>query len=283
MGPFLGCNLRLACLFAITAACVAEGRSGEASVLGAQQPMIFVLAGQSNMVSRGKLEKAFHDEVSGSVGISYVWDQKRRPIADFVSRFGLDDPWPRNAGTYTQGVGINFALALRSMGVERDIILVPCAVSGSSIVEWVPDPFGAAAAEGLYERCARNVAAARQYGEVNALLFYQGERDARDDIRARGWEKLFRTVISAFRADLESPALPVFVVPIAELGASLDDRYPFWSDVQKTQAEISGSALSVVESSNLNTGDDGLHLNSESHRILGRRLAAAFCDGTGVC
>lgn len=276
-------KLCLACLFALAAACVGGGRrSSEALTLGADQPMIFVLAGQSNMVSRGKLDDAFRDEVLRSAGISYVWGLERRPIADFVSRSGLDDPWPRKAGNYTQGVGVNFALALRSMGVERDIILVPCAVSGSSILEWVPEPSGAAA-EGLYERCLGNVAAARQFGEVSALLFYQGERDARDDIRSRGWEKLFRTVIGAFRADLDNSALPVFVVPIAELGASLNDRYPFWSDVQKTQAESSGSALSVVDSSNLKTGDDGLHLDSESHRILGRRLAAAFCDRTGVC
>ncbi|MAW80537.1 MAG: hypothetical protein CMI63_09880 [Parvularcula sp.] len=275
-------KLCLACLFALVAACVGGQRFSEALTLGADQSLVVVLAGQSNMVSRGKLDNAFRDQVLRSSGISYVWGLERRPIADFVSRSGLDDPWPRKAGNYTQGVGVSFALALRSMGVKQDIVLVPCAVSGSSIVEWVSEPSGATT-EGLYERCLGNVEAARQFGEVRALLFYQGERDARDDIRARSWGKLFRTVIGAFRADLDNSALPVFVVPLPELGASLNDRYPFWSDVQKMQAEISGSALSVVDSSNLKTGDDGLHLDSESHRILGWRLAAAFCDRTDVC
>ncbi|CAN4110855.1 unnamed protein product [Withania somnifera] len=125
------------------------------------------------------------------------------------------------------GPGIPFAHTVLkkdpSIGVIR---LVPCAVGGTSITEWAPGGF-------LYmEMIKRTKAATRGGGKIRALLWYQGESDAKTLEDAKMYKVRLVRFFKHVRRDLELPNLPVIQVGIATaLG-------PYMDLVRKAQREI---------------------------------------------
>lgn len=276
----LHCNINLgACIAFILMAALFSPTLADADE---REPLVVVLAGQSNMVSRGKLDESFAAQITTADGISYVWNAERHAITDFTQVHDGRDPWPKTPGNYTQGVGLNFAFNIRSRGIGREIILVPCAVSGSSVVEWLPAA-DRGYSGGPFERCVENTRVATAFGTLGAILYYQGERDARDDIRARMWEKMFKIFVDEFRAQTSVPAAPVLVAPIAELSEERRGDYPYWSEVKAAQYALTGQSIHIVDTEGLTLASDGLHLSRDAHRVLGSRFADVFCEVDDQC
>jgi hypothetical protein len=180
---------------------------------------IFVLSGQSNMAGRGGVHHKRWDGVvppecapSPSVlrlSAALAWEEAREPLHADID------------ATKTCGVGPGMAFARAVLpglqqppGGAAGIGLVPCAVGGTAIREW-------ARGERLYEQMVRRARAAAEYGEIEAVLWYQGESDADSDAATAAYQGNMETLIANVRADLGIPQLPFIQVMAAFLNASV--------------------------------------------------------------
>jgi hypothetical protein len=174
---------------------------------------IYVIAGQSNASGRSQHRFAYQSTTwrAAVFGNDYRWQELRDPVdspdgqVDSVSRDGIagGSVWPE--------------VATVLLAEERvPVAFVPCARSSTPIARWSPNRQATRVAGTLYRSMARRVAAVG--GRVRAVLWWQGERDAR-----------FLTPGPVYRAALERLSAAVwrdFRAPmvVAQIG-DYDDRY----------------------------------------------------------
>ncbi|XP_044966168.1 probable carbohydrate esterase At4g34215 isoform X2 [Hordeum vulgare subsp. vulgare] len=176
---------------------------------------IFLLSGQSNMAGRGGVHQRRWDGVVPPecapdpsilrLSASLAWEEAHEPLHADIDT------------TKTCGVGPGMAFArailpeLQPPGTAG-VGLVPCAVGGTAIREW-------ARGEHLYEQMVRRARAATECGEIEAVLWYQGESDAESDAETAAYQGNVERLIANIRADLGMPHLP-FIQVMAALGCS---------------------------------------------------------------
>lgn len=174
---------------------------------------IFVLSGQSNMAGRGGVHnrrwdgvvppEAAPDPSIQRLSAALDWEEAREPLH-------ADIDTSKVCGV---GPGMVFARAVLPRlqedspdeGVRTGIGLVPCAVGGTAIREWARGEF-------LYEQMVRRARVAAGYGEIEAVLWYQGESDAESDAATAAYHGNIERLITNVRADLEMPHLPFIQV-----------------------------------------------------------------------
>ena len=178
---------------------------------------IFVLSGQSNMAGRGGVHRRRWDGVVPPEGApdpsiqrlsaALDWEEAREPLHADID----------TAKTCGVGPGMVFARAVLPClqegtsgegawaGTGIGIGLVPCAVGGTAIREW-------ARGERLYEQMVCRARVAARYGEIEAVLWYQGESDAESDAAAAAYRGNIERLIANVRADLGMPQLPFIQV-----------------------------------------------------------------------
>lgn len=179
------------------------------------QKNIFILAGQSNMAGRGGL--VLENSATGA----QIWDgvvpPRCRPNPS-VLRLNAKLNWveaqePLHADIDVAAVnGVGPGMAFANAVLARDpgfgpIGLVPCAIGGTNISQWVEGSV-------LYRRMIRRArdSVGDGNGEIRAVLWYQGESDTivkQDaELYGRRLVKLFQDI----RMDLMSPMLPIIQV-----------------------------------------------------------------------
>jgi hypothetical protein len=176
---------------------------------------IYVIAGQSNASGRSRTLYSYSSPTlrAAMFGNDDRWRELRDPVdsaegqVDVVSRdLGAGGSvWPDVATELlaTEGVPVAF---------------VPCARVGTPIARWRRDPTSRTPGGTLYSSMARRVAAVG--GTVRAVLWWQGERDAREC-----------TAPSVYQASLERLAAdvwrdfgaPMVVAQIGDYGAAYPD------------------------------------------------------------
>ncbi len=257
--------------------------------------MLVLLAGQSNMAGRGV---AGTDDLTAFPGLYYFtgnhdWQPAVEPITrdrPFVGTFRANgekvtspDPWdnipvPSEAGARVVGVGPGrtFGRLLAEANPGREIGLIPAAVGGTPILSWKRgeidkhDP-----GKHPYDDAVALASAARQYGEIVAVLWHQGETDAvQNNVNYR--DDLFE-VIAAFRRDLRLADSVPFI--LGELG----DFYK--EDIMKHAGMINGAmheaaaklpGVGVVGTAGLIHHGDFLHFDTPSAHRLGERYFAKY-------
>jgi hypothetical protein len=234
---------------------------------------LFILAGQSNMSGRG-LE--FNpDETDSRVlvfGNDYRWHQAIEPVDDPT---GQVDQVSEDLGTgYSPGMA--FALASLEHNPRMIIGLIPCAKGASSIKEWQRD----LSDQSLYGSCLKRVRAASTAGQVQGILFFQGEADAVDpDLLpehppdAENWPALFISFVQDFRTDLLDPRLPVVFAQIGMQTAP--SVLPNWDLVKQKQESVQLPWTAMIVTDDLPLQDE-VHFTTESYRIIGRRFSEAY-------
>jgi hypothetical protein len=236
---------------------------------------IYLLAGQSNMSGRGRVEDLPPGFPAHGVRIwnltnADAWAPAAEPLdategqVDRVSR-------DRRPGV---GPGLAFADAVAEARPGLGVGLVPCARGGASMAEWRPAP----GRDTLYGSCLRRARLAARRGRIAGVLWYQGESDAASAAEAEAWGRRFAELVAAWRRDLGEPRLPV---AFAVLGAISPARraepgFAEWDRVKAAQRAVRIPGVAAVEAEAVELSRDGLHLSAAGALALGRRLADAM-------
>ena len=187
------------------------------------------------------------------------WVYAKEPLHYYESlRTGLD-------------CGLSFGKKLAALYNKRITIgLVPCAVGGSSIEQWIGDSTYRGVT--LYSNLINKARKAAAYGTIKGILWHQGETNASAGNYKNYKEKL-EQFFTKLRNDLGDSHLAVYA---GQLGSFLDRKTnPFADSVNNDLMKLSSSFKNfyVIDISDLTPKADSIHFNSRSQRIMGERFA----------
>lgn len=225
---------------------------------------LFVLAGQSNMAGRGKVEAA---DLVPTPGV-LMFDRTRTWVPA-VDPMHFDKP--------VAGVGLGRSFATRVLAVTpgATIGLIPTAVGGTRIDLWQPGAYDDATKTHPWDDAMARADAARPSGTLKAILWHQGESDATPEL-APAYEAKLHALIARFRATLHAPDLPFIV---GQLG-----QYPdvAWDEARQ-RVDAAHRALpskvahtAFVPSDGLGHNGDRIHFDRAALQEFGRRYADAY-------
>jgi sialate O-acetylesterase len=244
---------------------------------------LWVLAGQSNMEGVGDLvDVEMPHELVHSFDMTDQWMIAEEPLHMLP---GALDPVHQEIRKLPErligeklrqyianrkkgaGLGLPFAVEMvRRTGVP--VGLIPCAHGGTSMDQWDP-ALKSQEGHSLYGAMLRRFQAAGS--KVTGVLWYQGESDASPKASPVFQEK-FEHFVRMVREDFGQPELPFYYV---QIGRHVNNQnIAGWNLVQEMQRKAesaiphSGVAASVDFSL-----DDGIHVSTQDHKRLARRLA----------
>ncbi|MFA4839146.1 MAG: sialate O-acetylesterase [Candidatus Neomarinimicrobiota bacterium] len=223
---------------------------------------LFLLIGQSNMAGRGEMNcvpPIVDDRIQ--MFRNKRWQKAIEPLHD--DRLDL-------AGV---GLAMSFADELLKAFPSVTIGLIPCAVGFTAIEQWMP---GSA----LYQRALATVReSCEPHSKLRAILWHQGENDAREKSLAEQYRDRFVELVRALRKDLNAPDLPFIS---GELGDFINAGigYPYGREISGVFRELETTLpyYACVSADGLTATADGLHFNAPSLREFGMRYALAYQD-----
>lgn len=224
----------------------------------------FLMAGQSNMAGRGE----FADVPQIRNRLCYMlrmgrWQNMREPVN--IDRDIFDSK-------YHSGISLGASFANEfSLYTGRMSGLIPCADGGTAIDEW---------AEGgiLFEHAVFMTELAKRSSTFAGIIWHHGENDCVSDELLYAYKDKFINTITKLRCRVGCENLPLIIGelprnPSAEWG--LSDRT---LKMNKILAEVAGELemCRLVSSDGLTLKLDGIHFDSPSLRILGKRYFEAY-------
>ena len=225
---------------------------------------VFFLAGQSNMAGRGfvKLRDTLQDTRILTITKNNQWILAKEPLHFYEpSLTGLD-------------CGLSFGKELiKHIPDSVSIALIPCAVGGSSIQQWLGDSLYRKVK--LLSNFRNNVDFVEQYGTVKGMLWHQGESDASTGL-IPGYRQNLEKLISKFRRTVRNNDLPFL---IGELGSFAEpERQSMWDSINNIIHKVANSDENtfIIGTGDLETKGDSIHFNSEGQRSIGWRFARMF-------
>lgn len=225
---------------------------------------LWVLAGQSNMVGRARIEEPYaRDPRVRLFTLQGDWKLAAHPLHE--------EPLPPGVTRPGHGPGLEFARALVAAN-NVPIGLIACAKGGTSMDQWSPDA-GGTGRNALYANLLAQVKLAG--GRVTGVLWYQGENDSGPEPSAV-YQRKFLALVSRLRADLGRPDLPFLYAQLGRLANEVQKFYSEWNVIREAQrtAEALIPHSRLVATVDLDNGDY-IHLGRESQDRLGRRFAQA--------
>lgn len=233
---------------ALTAAGIIAALTAAASSHAAPKPLdLFVLAGQSNMA-----------------GALLTWAPETPTPNVFDVSLGAPKPALDPLGDQIQqGPGISIGAELHRLYPNVRIGLIQCAVGATPMSDWT-------AGGSLYNVCMQRIDAARRYGTVKAILFYQGEYETFYG-NADQWASGFTAMVAGFRQALQQPNL---MVVFAQLGRTpTNPIYPYWDAVKAQQASVNLPRVRMMKTDDI---PSDIHYNAAGYVTLGKRFADVF-------
>lgn len=226
---------------------------------------LFVLAGQSNMAGRGKVEPQ---------------DQQPHPRVLALNKAGewvpaVDPLHFDKPGIVGVGLGRSFAQAYADSHPGVVVGLLPCAVGGSPIDAWQPGGFHPSTKTHPWDDCVARVLPILESGTLKGVLWHQGESDAKPEL-AETYETKLHEIVARFRTTLEAPCVPF----IAGQMGQFEERP--WDDskkmVDKAHQRLPSlvAVTAFVSSDDLKHKGDKVHFDAASYRELGQRYYAAY-------
>ena len=221
---------------------------------------LFVLAGQSNMAGRGKVEA--QDQVADPRVLALNRDGQWVPAVDPVH---FDK---KEAGV---GPGRTFGLLVAEKFPGVTIGLVPCACGGSSIKSWIPGGYHGQTKSHPYDDCLRRVKAALAAGTLKGVLWHQGEADGK--MGRKEYTTRLLELFDRFRKEFNAPAVPVVIGQLGQFKPWDEGRKGIDQAHRDVAAKIGGA---FVGSDSLTCNSDIVHFDAASQREFGRRYFAAW-------
>ena len=227
-----------------------------------QNVWVFILAGQSNMAGRGFVEP--EDTLSGKRLLTINKDGQL-----IVAKEPLHFYEPNLAGLdcgYSFGTTI-----LKNIPDSISVLLIPTAVGGSSISQWLGDSLHRNVK--LFSNFLEKIEIGRKYGIIKGILWHQGESDANENDIPYYKEKL-STLLKRFRSAAGNDSLPVL---LGELGSFSNDKAN-WKLINKAINEYSlqDNYTTVISTADLEHKGDSIHFDSKGQRMMGKRFAEAY-------
>jgi carbohydrate esterase-like sialic acid-specific acetylesterase len=234
-----------------------------------QEFQLFLLAGQSNMAGRGKVDDEGRKPQPRIYSLNK--DGKWQPAVDPLH---WDKP---EAGA---GIGKPFAEIIASKNPSISIGLVPTACGGSPISTWSPGKFWEQTKSHPYDDFLVRAKRAMQDGTLKAILWHQGESDS-NAMDAAEYETRLTELINRMRSDLNAPDLPFIIGQLGRFPAK-----PWSKDREAVDAAHQAVARKMknvrfVSSEGLNSRGDNLHFDTPSLRIFAHRYAEAYLQVAG--
>lgn len=233
--------------------------------LGAEAKDIYLLLGQSNMAGRGDLT------------------QYNRLSTDRVEKLDKADRWgaatePIHYDKPSAGAGLGMSFArLVADATGAEIGLVPCAVGGSALNEWLPGAH-------LYVEAMRRAKIAQKEGEIKAILWHQGESDADIGKLEASYNERLAKMVAAMRAELglDAKKAPFVYGAIGEFPV-----VQYYKGNKSLNAVMRKAVDAIpnahwIEAADLTSNSDGIHFDTRSLRILGERYAKAYLATRGA-
>lgn len=223
---------------------------------------VFIMAGQSNMEGRGLVEP--QDTIANNRILTI--NSKNELI---VAKEPIHFSTPAYRGL---DCGMSFANELlKSIPKDIVILLVPTAVGGSPIEKWIHDlPHRKI---NLYSNFKEKLALGKQYGNIKAILWHQGESDANKEGISNRNQNL-KTLFASFRKDIGNEKLPIL---IGEIG-SFSKEPQLWAEINNESHKYiqEDKYADIVETADLKDKGDKVHFDDESQREMGKRFAKKY-------
>jgi sialate O-acetylesterase len=189
---------------------------------------IFVIAGQSNAVGLSDTFFKYRDPTlrAALFGNDYHWGDLRDPTD---SARGQRD---RVSADVAAGGSVWPGVATALMAAEHvPVAFVPCAHGGTTIAAWQRRAAAPLSSGTLYGSMARRIAAVG--GRVRAVLFWQGEADARNGTPGGAYEAALRQLAGDIRHDFGCH------VVVAQIGDYCAER---WTGVSVVAVRLAQQA-----------------------------------------
>lgn len=264
---FRGSGAAILLLLAIPLAVTqpASAESGEVQLPAKDKLHIYLLAGQSNMAGRGRVE-AIDQEPHPRV---LVLDQDGRwkPAVDPLH---FDKP-----GVVGVGLGRTFGIEIAEKNPGVTIGLVPCAVGGSPIDSWKPGGYHSQTKSHPYDDAMRRARRALRDGTLKGILWHQGESDCREGLAETYATKLHQ-LIARLRKELNAADVPFIAGQMGQFKQRPWDAAKRRVDQAHRDLPNNVARTAFVSSDGLAHKGDEVHFDADSYRELGRRYARAL-------
>ena len=166
--------------------------------------------------------------------------------------------------------GVSFAKALLPYAVPgTKVCLVPCAMSSSSVQDWLGD---SSRGVKLYTNMISRTRTAMQRGRLKGVLWHQGETNAEDSAKAVNYDADLIALIQKIRHDFHDEQLSFFAGTLANFNDFPLKDYVN-SEILTAAHKLHG--LYVISTSDLSCKPDRVHFDAAGQRELGRRFALA--------
>ena len=224
---------------------------------------VFILAGQSNMAGRGKVEPA--DTIPNPRILSINKDGEL-----IMAKEPLHFYEPGMAGL---DCGLSFARTLLPAVPDSvSILIIPTAVGGSAIGQWINDETFRNVP--LLSNFKGKVAISKQYGNIKGILWHQGENDAIKPETIAVHERQLQRLFKIFRKEVGERKLPIFLGELGSFSANDANWQEINAQIEKFVA--SDRRAYLIKTADLNHNGDRIHFDSEGQRRMGERFADAY-------
>ena len=228
---------------------------------------VFLLMGQSNMKGRGvmPIEPLRDPRVIMMHRRNDQYYLARHPlhlVGNPIDFSGAD-----NAGV---GPGLAFAETLVDVRPNTRVLLIPCAVGGTSIVKWKKG-------QRLYDETIRRAKLALEQGpkdktRIAGALWLQGEADSATPERIANYSSRLNELIDNLRADIGDPGLPFIACTIGEMRSDVQARKQINHILLDLPNQRPDTACVDGRSFAKSIGDN-VHFDTPTQREHGRRFA----------
>ena len=223
---------------------------------------VYILAGQSNMMGKGKTNQlpAFFKRQPNNV--EFYYQGRKRPLAKF-SHFGPE---------------VSFAHEISRKFPNDKHIIIKHVATGTSISQWLP---GSPLFHGLLRQRgfvkvaanANDLASNIANKKVDAIIWMQGEKDARSVSNANRYEQNLKRFIMGVRKQLNSPR-SIFIM--GQVNPE-DPAFHMLETVKQAQVNTQRALpqVKLVSTEGLGKIYDHVHYNTQGQIELGKRFAKA--------
>ena len=245
-------------LFQIHQFAIAQIDVFEADSIPIQTPVnldIYLVIGQSNMAGRATIRE--EDSISIEQGYLFTGDSIS-PWVVATNPLNRYSTVRKKIHMQRLGPAYAFAKSMAEAGPDHEIGLVVNAKGGTKIVQWLPGT-------DLYEAAIKQTHKAMEFGELNGVIWHQGEGDCHP-VRVDLYLGRLEVLINAIREEFDDPTLPFIAGQLYEN----EKRHAFNEMLLQLPDFIRNTGVASSEGSNV---FDGTHFDSESAIILGNRYA----------